>query len=86
MKKYSVDVVVRRKKGVADPEGNTIAEALERLGHTDVLAVKVFRMFELIVNADGEKQVLEIAGEIAQKILANPVIEEFSISNIREIA
>jgi len=85
MKKYSADVLVRRKKGVADPEGNTIAEALERLGYKDVFAVKVSRMFELTVNADGEEQVIKIAEEIAEKILANPVIEEFSISNTKEI-
>jgi len=83
--KFLVDVVIKRKQGVADPEGNTIKEALERLGYDSIREVGTSRLFSIQIEVDSPVKAKEIAEQVAEKVLANPVIEKFSILNIKEI-
>lgn len=83
--RFVVEIVVRRKAGVADPEGSTITEALERLGYQNIQNVRIARMFRITVNAENVDSAEEISRTIAKEVLANPVIEEFSIHKIEEI-
>jgi phosphoribosylformylglycinamidine synthase len=70
-----VDVML--KPEILDPQGQAVANALPRLGVTDVSSVRIGRRIE--IEFDGEPD-LETAREIADKLLANPVIENFAIS------
>jgi len=83
--KYRTDIVVSRKKGVADPEGNTIAEALARLGNKNISSVRVSRMFQLTIEAKDLAQTRQIAEKVAAEVLTNPVIETFTILDMEEI-
>jgi phosphoribosylformylglycinamidine synthase PurS subunit len=69
-----VDVML--KPEILDPQGQAVANALPRLGVTDVSSVRIGRRIE--IEFDGEPN-LETAQEIADKLLANPVIEDFDI-------
>jgi phosphoribosylformylglycinamidine synthase len=70
-----VDVML--KPEILDPQGQAVANALPRLGVTSVASVRIGRRIE--IEFDGEPD-FDIAREIADKLLANPVIEDFSIS------
>jgi phosphoribosylformylglycinamidine synthase len=72
-----VEVFVKLKKGVLDPEGQTILGSVNRMGFDFVKDVRVGRFFEIEVEktADLEAKL----AEISDKVLANPIIEEFSI-------
>jgi len=70
-----VDVML--KPEILDPQGQAVANALPRLGVTAVSSVRIGRRIE--IEFAGEPD-LEVAREIADKLLANPVIEEFAIS------
>jgi phosphoribosylformylglycinamidine synthase len=65
---------------VLDPQGQTIRSALNGLGHTSISAVRQGKFFEITLDpsADREKVKTEIE-QIAQDVLANPVIEEYRI-------
>ncbi len=82
--KFVVEVLITRKPGVADPEGNTIKEALKRLGYENVDEVRTAKVFYLTLEADSPALAKETAEKIGEKILANPVIENFRITNIEE--
>ena len=82
--KFLIDVVVRRKKGVLDPEGNTISEALKRLGYESIKKVDTAKLFSIEIESESPADAKKIALEIADKVLSNPVIENFSIVNIEE--
>jgi len=82
--KFLIDVVVRRKKGVLDPEGNTISEALKRLGYESIKKVDTAKLFSVEIESESPADAKKIALEIADKVLSNPVIENFSILNIEE--
>ena len=72
-------VFVTLKQSVFDPQGQTITEALHSLGYTGVADVRQGKFFELNVNAASADQARKLASEVADKVLANPVIESFRV-------
>lgn len=74
MARVVVDVML--KPEILDPQGQAVANALPRLGVTGVSSVRIGKRIELEFEGDFD---LEQAREIADKLLANPVIEDFTI-------
>ena len=72
-------VFVTLKPSVFDPQGRTIAEALHSMGYTGVGDVRQGKYFELDVDATTADQTRKLAAEVADKLLANPVIESYRI-------
>jgi phosphoribosylformylglycinamidine synthase len=72
-------VFVTLKPSVFDPQGKTIADALHSLGYTNVADVRQGKYFELDLDASEAEQARKLAGEVADKVLANPVIESYRI-------
>jgi phosphoribosylformylglycinamidine synthase len=72
-------VFVTLKPSVFDPQGRTIAEALHSLGYGDVGDVRQGKYFELDLNVPSAAAAETLAAEVADKVLANPVIESFRI-------
>jgi phosphoribosylformylglycinamidine synthase len=64
------------KPEILDPQGQAVANALPRLGVAGVASVRIGKRIE--IDFVGEPD-LEQARQIADKLLANPVIEEFTI-------
>jgi len=76
-----VVVYVRLKDGVLDPQGVTIHKALQQMGYSDFISVRTGKFFELEIKSDAsdiERQV----DEVCSKLLANPVIEKYSVEKI----
>ena len=72
-------VFVTLKPSVFDPQGQTIADALHSLGYTNVGDVRQGKFFELDVTAGSADQARQLAAEVADKVLANPVIESYRV-------
>jgi phosphoribosylformylglycinamidine synthase len=72
-------VFVTLKPSVFDPQGKTIADALHSLGYDRIQDVRQGKYFELDVAADNAEQVRALAAEVADKLLANPVIESYRV-------
>lgn len=71
-------VYVKLKDGVLDPEGKTIQKALSQMGYSEFLSVRTGRFFELEIEANGSDMDSRI-DEICSKLLANPVIENYTV-------
>ena len=71
-------VFVRLKSGVLDPQGEAIERALKGLGFAGVGNVRVGKVVELDVSGDAESVKKELAS-MADKLLANPVIENYDV-------
>src|SRR5690242_2690811 len=69
-----VDVML--KPEILDPQGQAVANALPRLGVADVASVRIGKRIEIEFSGDAD---LDRAREIADKLLANPVIEDFTL-------
>ena len=72
-------VFVTLKPSVFDPQGRTITEALHSLGYGGIEDVRQGKYFELDVAAASADQARTLAAEVADKLLANPVIESYRI-------
>ena len=72
-------VYVTLKKSVFDPQGQTIADALHSLGYGKVEDVRQGKYFELDVTAGDAAEATALASEVADKLLANPVIESYRV-------
>ncbi|MGV0746860.1 phosphoribosylformylglycinamidine synthase subunit PurS [Mycolicibacter heraklionensis] len=72
-----VVVHVMPKAEILDPQGQAIVGALSRLGHTGVSDVRQGKRFELEVDDSIDDAALT---EIAESLLANTVIEDFTVS------
>jgi phosphoribosylformylglycinamidine synthase PurS subunit len=72
-------VFVTLKPSVFDPQGHTIADALHSLGYTGVGDVRQGKYFELELDARSADQARTLASEVADKVLANPVIESYRV-------
>ena len=71
-----VVVDVTLKPEILDPQGQAILSALTRLGYAGVSGVRQGKHFELDVDAGVAESAV---AEIAETLLANPVIEDFTI-------
>ena len=74
MPRVVVDVTL--KPEILDPQGQAILSALTRLGYAGVTGVRQGKHFELDVEAGTDESVV---ARIAETLLANPVIEDFTI-------
>ena len=72
-------VFVTLKPSVFDPQGRTIADALHSLGYGAVDDVRQGKYFELELKTTGAGEARALAAEVADKLLANPVIESYRI-------
>ena len=72
-------VFVTLKKSVFDPQGKTISDALHSLGYKGIGDVRQGKYFELEIDAASAEQARALAAEVADKVLANPVIESYRI-------
>ena len=72
-------VFVTLKPSVFDPQGQTIAEALHSMGYAGVGDVRQGKYFELELDTPDAEKARALASEVADKLLANPVIESYRI-------
>jgi phosphoribosylformylglycinamidine synthase subunit PurS len=72
-------VFVTLKPSVFDPQGKVIADALHSLGYDGVSDVRQGKYFELDLQTTDAAKAKTLAAEVADKVLANPVIESYRI-------
>ena len=78
MESYTATVTVRLKRGVRDPEAETTRRALERLGF-DLDGLRAADRFEVDLEAADADAARERAGEMAERLLANPTIHDYDV-------
>jgi phosphoribosylformylglycinamidine synthase subunit PurS len=66
-------VLIRPKKGILDPQGQTVERALPALGFSGASHVRVGRLVELDVEDPNELD------EMCRRLLANPLVEDYEV-------
>ncbi len=77
---FDAVVEVRLRAGIADPEGATIERALPALGFTGVTGVRAGKSFRFHLDAPDAETASAQAATVADRLLANPVIEESTVT------
>jgi len=70
-------VYVTLKKGVLDPQGETVRGALETLGFAGVKDVRVGKFMVVTLNEVSREEASRRVDQMCKKLLANPVIEDY---------
>lgn len=82
--RWRARVIVTLKPVVNDPQGLAIRDGLHQLGYASVADVRAGKIVDLRLAAADAAAALAAAREMAARLLANPVIEEFTCEVERE--
>jgi phosphoribosylformylglycinamidine synthase len=74
-----VEIKIKLKEGISDPEGENTKKALRLLGFEDILDVHTLKTFRIKLDDSDEGDAIEEAKEMCKKLLANPVIHDYEI-------
>ena len=74
-----VVVDVMPKPEILDPQGKAVLGALPRLGFDGVTEVRQGKRFELEIDGELTEARLAEVNEMAEKLLSNPVIEDYAV-------
>lgn len=75
---WKARIRVMLKKGVLDPQGETVKRSLGALGYDQVAEVRVGKFMEVLVDASDHETASGVVDEMCRRLLANPVIEDYS--------
>lgn len=81
MTPYRVSVHITPRRGILDPQGKAVEGALHSLGFTGVSSVRVGRHIVVDTDAENERAAVASVTAMCERLLANPVIEDFEIES-----
>ena len=82
MSRYRIAVHIVPRRGILDPQGKTVADALHTLGFAAVKDVHVGRHIVVDLEARDEKAAEQSTRDMCERLLANPVTEDFEIASV----
>jgi phosphoribosylformylglycinamidine synthase len=86
MRQYRVSVHIVPRRGILDPQGQAVAGALHSLEFTTVRDVRIGRFVVLDVDAASDADARAAVKAMCDRLLANPVTEDFEIASAVAIA
>jgi phosphoribosylformylglycinamidine synthase len=86
LNRYTLEIRVKPRPGLLDPQGKAIHGALHSLGWSNVGDVRVGKVIYLDLEARSSDEALAAGEAMCRKLLANPVTEDFAIALAGELA
>ena len=78
-----VSVIITLKKDVLDPQGKVIHQTLDGMGYKDIDEVRQGKYFEIYTKENDLKKAKDKVEEMCKKLLANLVIENYKIIDLK---
>jgi phosphoribosylformylglycinamidine synthase len=85
MTRYRLAIHIVPRRGILDPQGTAVQHALHSLGFADVGDVRVGRHLVVDTNAATPEDARKAAGAMCEKLLANPVTEDYEIASVERL-
>ncbi|MGE8207705.1 phosphoribosylformylglycinamidine synthase subunit PurS [Heyndrickxia sp. NPDC080065] len=73
---YKVKVYVTLRESVLDPQGTAVKNSLHTMNYQEVADVRIGKYMELTIEKT-ERDIEEVIKELCERLLANPVIEDY---------
>jgi len=86
MSRYRVSVHIVPRKGILDPQGKAVADALHTLGFRDVEDARIGRHIVLDVAARTPDAAGDAVRQMCERLLANPVTEDYEIARVEGLS
>lgn len=84
MTRYRLSVHIVPRRGILDPQGKAVSDALHSLGFAQVTDVRVGRFLVLDAEAASADAARDAARAMCEKLLANPVTEDYEIASVEQ--
>ena len=81
---YKANIHITRRSSILDPQGKTVRRALRELAYDSIDEVRMGTFVEMWIDEPDEQKAREVAEQACQKLLANPVMEDFEIELEKE--
>ena len=81
-RKYRAKIWVTLRPSVLDPAGVAVQSGLQYLGYDNVEQLRIGKYIELLITAKDDKMADQQLNDICDRMLANPVIENYRIEMI----
>lgn len=81
--RWLIEAEVMPKRGVNDPQGEAVLSGLRSLDFADTQRVRIGKLIRIEVAATSEEDAVDQGTRMCEKLLANPVIEEFVVAAAR---
>lgn len=76
---YKATISITLRPSILDPEGKTVHHALTNLGYEEIDQVRMGKRAEVWIEEEDEEEARRVAREACEKLLANPVTEDYEI-------
>ena len=85
MTRFKVAVHVVPRRGILDPQGKAVADALQSLGFDAVRDAHIGRYIVLELDAQDEAEATSAVRLMCDRLLANPVTEDYRIASVEHL-
>ena len=75
-----ISATVTLKKEVLDPQGKVVNQTLKNMGYENIVNIRQGKYFDIELNETNKEKAKKIIEEICKKLLANVVIENYTIN------
>jgi len=77
---FKAIVIVKRRPKILDPQGKAVEQGAKLLGFNNVSGTRIGKYIEFFVNSKDVNTVEKEIEEYAEKLLSNPIMEDFEYS------
>lgn len=72
------------KESIFDPQGNTVAESLKKVGFTQVKDVRMGKVIDILLETQVIEEARRAVTQMCEKLLVNPVIESYRVEYLEK--
>ena len=80
---YTARILITLRKTILDPQGKAVEHSLKSLGYGNIVDTRIGKYVELKIDAADELSAKSVAEEACKKLLANPVMEDYSFEIVK---
>lgn len=77
---FHTKILITLRKSILDPQGKAVEHGVHSLGYAKVRNVRIGKYVEMNVDAHTKDEAERITKEVSEKLLANPIMEDFTIT------
>lgn len=77
---FKAEIRITPRPSILDPQGKTVHHALKELGYDSVARVRMGKYAEVWIDEADREEAERIANETCEKLLANPVMEDYTVA------
>ncbi len=77
---YHARIQITLRPSILDPQGKAVQQSVHHLGYDAVARVRMGKYAEVLLDADSQEEAENMTRELCSRVLANPVMEDFTFT------